>query len=86
MTHFASRVPFPLRMKMDKLGEKDPDFKRMVVGLDYAIEQGFSDTAIRVLIDQFLDYVEAKYFINRDVVNTRVVFFIADSRKKKRSA
>jgi hypothetical protein len=82
MADIASRVPFPLRVAMDRLGEKDPVFKKHIVGIDYAISNNMSDTTIRILIDDFLDYVEQKYFIDRNKANAKIVFFLADQRKK----
>jgi hypothetical protein len=82
MTDIIKRAPLPIRMMIDRWGEKDPLIKKHVVGLDYALTSGMSDTTIRILIEDFLDYVERKYFIDRDKTRAKIVMFLADHRKK----
>lgn len=76
------KVPLPLRYMMDRLGERDPVFKKHVVGIDFAIASNYHEKVIRILIDDFLNYVEDKYFIQRNKTEAKVVFFLADQRSK----
>lgn len=84
MTDIVSRIPYPIRDAMDRLGEKDQEFKRHIVGIDYALSQNFSDAAIKILITDFLLYVEQKYFVQRHKLESKVVFFLADKRDRKK--
>jgi hypothetical protein len=36
------------------------------------------------LIEDFLDYLEARYFVNREKTRAKIVFFLADQRKKEK--
>lgn len=83
MTDILKRAPFPLRVALDKMGEKDPVLKKHVVAVDYAITTGMSDRAIRVLIEELLDHVEQKYFVDRGRTRAKIVLFLADQTKKK---
>jgi hypothetical protein len=82
MTYIFQRVPFPLRAAIDKLGEKDPEIKKYVVGIDYAVSSGMNDATVKILMNEFLAYLEEKYFTRRLAEGTKVVFFIADKRKR----
>jgi hypothetical protein len=83
MTDFFSRMPGPIRVALDKVGEKDDELKRHIVGLDYALTRNFSDAALKILLQDFLTYVDQKYFIQRNRLESKVVFFLADKREKK---
>lgn len=82
MTDIASRAPFPIRVVMDRLGEKDPEFKRRLVAVDYAITDGMADVVVRTLIEELLDHVERKYFIDRGKTRAKIVLFLADQKKR----
>jgi hypothetical protein len=84
MTDIICRTPFPIRILIDRLGEKDNEFKRHVVAIDYAITNRYSDKTIRILIDDFLGYVEKKYFVDRNKTQARIVIFLADQRERRR--
>lgn len=84
MTEIVKRTPLPIRMAIDRWGEKDSVIKKHVVGIDYALSSGMSDKAIRILIEDFLDYLEARYFVNREKTRAKIVFFLADQRKKEK--
>lgn len=83
MTDIVCNLPHPLRLLLDKVGEKDPEIKRMVVAIDYALSQDFDDRVIRHLINSLVAYLESRYFVDRDLSNTKVVFFLADAKKRK---
>lgn len=83
MAGIVKRAPLPIRIAIDRWGEKDEAIKKHVVGIDYALEQGMSDRTVRTLIEDFLDYVEEKYFVDRDKTRAKLVLFIADHSKKK---
>ena len=82
MTEFVSRAPWPVVVVMDRWGEKDPEIKRKIVAVDYALVQNYSEFVIKTLLQELFDYVEARYLYKRPKVETKVVLFIADARKK----
>ena len=82
MTDIACRAPFPIRVAMDRLGEKDSEFKRRLVAVDFAITSGMADAVIRILIEELLDHVEHKYFIDRGKTRAKIVLFLADHRPR----
>lgn len=83
MTEFVSRAPWPCVVALDRLGEKDPEIKRRVVAVDHALVMEYSERVIKVLLEELFQYVETKYLVRKPKLESRVVMFIADARRKK---
>lgn len=82
MTEFVSRAPWPMVVALDRLGERDNEIKRRVVAVDRALVMNYNDAVIKVLLQELFDYVDTKYLVRRSRLESKVVFFIADARKK----
>lgn len=83
MTEFVSRAPWPCVVALDRLGEKDPELKRRVVAIDRALVMDYSERVIKTLLEELFQYIEVKYLTRKPRLESRVVMFIADARKKK---
>lgn len=83
MTEFISKAPWPCVVALDRFGEKDPEFKRRVVAVDRALVMDYSERVIKTLLSELFEYIEVKYLVRKPKLESKVVMFIADARKKK---
>jgi hypothetical protein len=82
MTNFVSRAPWPMVVSIDRWGEKDPEIKRKIVAVDRALSMNYGDKVVKALLEELFDYVEKRYLVNRKQMESKVVMFLADNRKK----